>query len=77
MIKEEIFLQDLLLRYQRVKKSWGKADSIVKISDVMIVILSGVALIITTCLGGVGIITASSMLIAQSILIGIESLMVL
>ena len=30
MIKEENFLQDLLLRYQRVKKSWGKADSIVK-----------------------------------------------
>ena len=70
MIKEENFLQDLLLRYKRVKKLWGKADSIVKISGVMIVILGGVALIITTCLGGVGIITASGMLIAQNILIG-------
>ena len=73
MIKEGKILQDLLLRYQRVKKSWGKADSIVKISGVMIVILAGVALIVT-CLGGVGIITASGMLIAQSILIGVESL---
>ena len=42
MIEEEIFLQDLLLRYKRVKKSWGKADSIVKISGVVIVILGGV-----------------------------------
>ena len=74
MIKEENFVQDLLLRYKHVKKSWGKADSIVKISVVMIFILGGVALIITTCLGGVGIITASGMLIAQSILIGVESL---
>ena len=40
----------------------------------MIVILGGVALIITTCSGGVGIITASGMLIAQSIFIGVESL---
>ena len=42
-----------------------------KISGVMI--LGGIALIIT-CLGGVGIITASGILIAQSILIGVESL---
>ena len=74
MIKEENFLQDLLLRYKRVMKSWGKADSIVQISGVMIVILGGVALIITTCLGGVGKITGCGMLIAQSILIGVESL---
>ena len=40
----------------------------------MIVILNGVALIVTTCLGGVGIITASGMLIAQSILIEVENL---
>ena len=50
----------------------GKADSIVNISGV--IILGGVALIVTTCLGGVGRITASGMLIAQSILIGVESL---
>ena len=43
MIKEENILQDLLLRYQRVKKSWGKADSIVKIYGVMIIILGDVA----------------------------------
>ena len=30
MIKEEKILEDLLIRYNRVKKSWGKADSIVK-----------------------------------------------
>ena len=40
----------------------------------MIVILGGVALIVTTYLGGVGIITESGMLIAQSIIIGVESL---
>ena len=74
MIKEEKILEDLLIRYNRVKKSWGKADSIVKISGILIVISGGASLIILTCLGGVGLIAASSMIIAQSVLIGIESL---
>ena len=40
----------------------------------MIIVSGGASLIILTCLGGVGLITASSMIIAQSVLIGIESL---
>ena len=38
MIKEEKILEDLLIRYNRVKKSWGKADSIVKVIGVMIIV---------------------------------------
>ena len=74
MIKEEKILEDLLIRYNRVKKSWGKADSIVKVIGVMIIVSGGASLIILTCLGGIGLIAASSMIIAQSVLIGIESL---
>ena len=40
----------------------------------MIIVSGGASLIILTCLGGVGLIAASSMIIAQSVLIGIESL---
>ena len=71
--KRRIFFTRFIVKVSTCKKSWGKADSIVKISGVMIVILGGVTLIVTTCLGGDGIITASGMLIAQSILIGVES----
>ena len=35
-IKKEKVLKDLLERYNRVKQSWGKADSIVKVSGFII-----------------------------------------
>ena len=73
MIKEEQILQNLLFRYKRVGISWEKADSIVKISGILIGVSGGASLIVLTCLGGVGIIAASSMIIAQSILIGVGS----
>ena len=55
MKKEEENLENLLRRYEGIKKHWGKADSIVKIIGTVIAFLSGISLILTTTLGGFGL----------------------
>ena len=74
MKKEEENLENLLRRYEGIKKHWGKADSIVKIIGTVIAFLSGISLILTTTLGGFGFIPLATLTIIDSILLSTTTL---
>ena len=67
MIKENKTLEDLKQRYERIRKSWGKADSIVKVIGTIIALISGTGLIVLIALGGMGLIPLATLTILESI----------
>ena len=46
MIKENKSLEELMQRYDRVRNSWGKADSVVKVISSVITLLMGITVYI-------------------------------
>ena len=67
MIKENKTLEDLKQRYERIRKSWGKADTIVKVIGTIIALLSGTGLIVLIALGGMGLVPLATLTILESI----------
>ena len=67
MIKENKTLEDLKQRYERIRKSWGKADTIVKVIGTIIALLSGTGLIMLIALGGMGLVPLATLTILESI----------
>ena len=65
MIKENKTLDELMQRYDRVRNSWGKADSVVKVIGFVITLLMGISIIILPAIGG---IVATPFAIIESIL---------
>ena len=68
MQKEFESLEKLKSRYIRVKNSWGKSDSIVKIVGSFIALLTGAGLIVSIAIGGLGLIPIGTLTIIESIL---------
>ena len=68
MQKEFESLEKLKNRYIRVKNSWGKNDSIVKIVGSFIALLTGAGLITSIAIGGIGLIPIGTLMIIESIL---------
>ena len=67
MQKEFESLEKLKNRYIRVKNSWGKSDSIVKIVGSFIALLTGAGLITSIAIGGIGLIPTGTLTIIESI----------
>ena len=67
MIKENKTLEDLKQRYERIRKSWGKADTIVKVIGTIIALISGTGLIVLIALGGMGLVPLTTLTILESI----------
>ena len=53
MIKENKTLEELIQIYDRIKNSWGKADSIVNVIGSVITILTGTSIILLPAIGGI------------------------
>ena len=68
MQKEFESLQKLKKRYVRVKNSWSKSDSIVKIVGSFIALLTGAGLITSIAISGIGLIPIGTLTIIESIL---------
>ena len=71
MIKENKSLEELIQRYARVRNSWGKADSVVKVIGSVITFLMGISIIL---LPAIGRIVAIPLAIIESILVGTATL---
>ena len=71
MIKENKSLEGLMQRYARVRNSWGKADSVVKVIGSVIILLMGISIILLPAIGG---IVAIPLAIIESILGGTATL---
>ena len=53
MIKKNKSLEELIQRYARVRNSWGKTDSIVKVIGSVITLLMGISIILLPVIGGI------------------------
>ena len=60
MIKENKCLEELIQRYARVRNSWGKSDSIVKVIGSVITLLIGISIILLQAIGGIVVIYFSN-----------------
>ena len=68
MSKEIKRLEELKQRYERVRNSWGKSDSIIKVIGSIITFLTGSGLVILIGVGGMGLIPLATLTIVESIL---------
>ena len=71
MIKENKTLEELIHRFDRIRNSWGKADSVAKVIGSVVTLLMGISIIILPAIGG---IVAIPLAIIESILGGTANL---
>ena len=79
MIKENETLEELIQRYKCVRKSWGKADSFVKVIGSVITLLTGISIILLPAISGIVVIllaTIESILGGTATLTGFTSVMI-
>ena len=74
MLKEIKRLEELKQRYERVKNSWGKSDSIIKVISSLIGLTTVCSFIVINVIGGVGLIPLISLTIIDCVIAGMGGL---
>ena len=74
MLKEIKRLEELKQRYERVKNSWGKSDSIIKVISSLIGLTTVCSFIIINVIGGIGLIPLISLTIIDCVIAGMGGL---
>ena len=74
MSKEIKRLEELKQRYERVRNSWGKSDSIIKVISAIIGLTTVCSFIVINVIGGVGLIPVISLTIIDCVIAGMGGL---
>ena len=74
MLKEIKRLEELKQRYERVRNSWGKSDSIINVISAIIGLTTVCSFIVINVIGGVGLIPVISLTIIDCVIAGMGGL---
>ena len=74
MLKEIKRLEELKQRYERVRNSWGKSDSIIKVISAIFGLTTVCSFIVINVIGGVGLIPVISLTIIDCVIAGMGGL---
>ena len=74
MLKEIERLEELKLRYERVRNSWGKSNSIIKVISAIIGLTTVCSFIVINVIGGFGLIPVISLTIIDCVIAGMRGL---
>ena len=74
MTKELKKSEELKQRYERVRNSWGKADSIIKVISAIFGLTTVCSFIVINVIGGIGLIPVISLTIIDCVIAGMGGL---